>query len=133
MKYLIDTNICIFMIKKKPEKVINKFLLHQPGDIAISIITLSELKYGVYKSLSQAKNAIALEQFIQPLQVLEFNEDDADMYGKISAKLELKGEPIGAMDMLIAAQAKSRNLILITDNEKEFKRVEKLKIENWAK
>ena len=133
MKYLIDTNICIFMIKKKPEKVINKFLLHQPGDIAISIITLSELKYGVYKSLSQAKNAIALEQFIQPLQVLEFNEDDADMYGKISAKLELKGEPIGAMDMLIAAQAKSRNLILITDNEKEFKRVEKLKIENWTK
>ncbi len=133
MKYLLDTNICIYLIKKKPEKVIKKFLNQKPGDITVSVITLSELNYGVYKSSKQAENAIALKQFTQPLVILPFKEEDSQLYGRIRTDLESKGTPIGAMDLLIASQAISNNLILITNNEKEFKRIKDLKIENWVK
>jgi tRNA(fMet)-specific endonuclease VapC len=132
MKYLLDTNICIYIIKKKPEKVIKRFLKMKPDSIAISSITVSELYYGVAKSIKPNENTIALEQFILPLTVINYNKEDSISYGKLRAKLEHKGKLIGAMDMLIAAQALSRDLILVTNNEREFKKVEGLSVENWV-
>jgi len=132
MKYLLDTNICIYIIKKKPESVIKKFERLKSGSIAISAITLSELYYGVTKSSKPDENMIALQEFISPLEVLDFTNVDALIYGKIRASLEKKGLPIGAMDLLIAAIAKSQDLILVTNNTKEFSRISDLKIENWV-
>lgn len=132
MKYLLDTNICIYLIKKKPETVIKRFLEHKPGSIAISSITLAELYYGVSKSQSYSKNLIALQEFLAPLKVLEFDSKDAFMYGKIRTDLEKEGKVIGAMDLLIASIAASRRLILVTNNTREFLRITDLQIENWA-
>lgn len=132
MKYLLDTNICIYLIKKQPEIVINHFAQKKPGNIMISSVTVAELYFGVAKSSRQNENMIALKEFLQPLVVIDFNEADAAVYGEVRARLEKKGRPIGSMDMMIAAHAKSRNLILVTNNEKEFKHVSSLKIENWA-
>jgi len=132
MKYLLDTNICIYIIKKKPEEVIKRFLKMKPDSIAISSISVSELYYGVAKSSKPNENTIALEQFILPLTVINYNKEDSISYGKLRAKLEQKGKLIGAMDMLIAAQALSRDLILVTNNEREFKKVEGLSFENWV-
>ncbi len=131
MKYILDTNICKYIIKKKPEATINKFLKMKTDSIGISIITISELYYGVAKSLKPDENTIALEQFILPLSPVSFNKEDAIAYGKLRASLERKGKVIGAMDMLIAAQALSRDLILVTNNEREFKKIEGLAVENW--
>ncbi|RJP70497.1 MAG: type II toxin-antitoxin system VapC family toxin [Ignavibacteriales bacterium] len=133
MKYLLDTNICIYIIKKKPDKVINKFREHKVGDIAISSITVAELNYGIAKSSKPYENTIALKEFIQPLEIIDFSQEDSEAYGEIRATLENKGVPIGAMDLLIASQAINRNLILVTNNENEFKRVKRIRIENWSK
>ncbi len=132
MKYLLDTNICIYIIKKKPESVIKRFEKLKSGSVAISTITLSELYYGVAKSLKPDENMIALLEFISPLEVLEFTNVDALIYGKIRNSLEKKGSPIGAMDLLIASIAKGRDLILVTNNTKEFSRIPDLKIDNWV-
>ncbi|HAB51805.1 MAG: hypothetical protein A2315_15695 [Ignavibacteria bacterium RIFOXYB2_FULL_35_12] len=132
MRYLLDTNICIYIIKKKPEPVIKKFTKLRPGSVAISSISLSELYYGVVKSSKPNENMIALQEFISPLIVLDFTDQDALFYGKIRVDLERKGKPIGAMDLLIAAIAKSRELVLITNNVREFSRISDLKIENWV-
>lgn len=132
MKYLLDTNICIYIIKKKPEEVIKRFLKMKPDSIGISSITVSELYYGVAKSTKPNENTIALEQFILPLTVINYNKEDSISYGKLRARLEQKGKLIGAMDMLIAAQALNRDLILVTNNEREFKKVEGLSTENWV-
>jgi len=133
MKFLLDTNTCIYIIKRKPESVIERFKKLKSGSIAISSITTAELFYGVYKSSKPNENMIALQEFLAPLIRLEFNNDDSVVYGKIRAQLESKGLPIGAMDMLIAAQALNRELILVTNNEKEFNRIDELIIENWVK
>ena len=133
MKYLLDTNTCIYIIKRKPEKVIKRFLEFKPGDIGISSITVAELKYGIEKSSRRDENIIALKQFLQPLLIFHYTDEDAEVYGKIRAILEAKGIPIGAMDLLIASQAVSRNLILVTNNENEFRRVKGIRIENWTK
>ncbi|MBI2416644.1 MAG: type II toxin-antitoxin system VapC family toxin [Ignavibacteriales bacterium] len=132
MKYLLDTNICIYLIKKQPEIVINHFVQKKPGDIMVSSVTVAELYFGVAKSSRHNENMIALKEFLQPLVVIDFNEADAAVYGEVRAQLEKKGRPIGSMDIMIAAHAKSRNLILVTNNEKEFKHLSSLKIENWA-
>ena len=132
MKYLLDTNICIYIIKKKPEEVLKRFLKMKPDSIGISAITVSELYYGVAKSLKPDENTIALEQFILPLTILNFNKEDSIAYGRLRAKLEQRGKLIGAMDMLIVAQALSRDLILVTNNEREFKKVDGLFVENWV-
>ncbi|MHB1688531.1 MAG: type II toxin-antitoxin system tRNA(fMet)-specific endonuclease VapC [Ignavibacteriaceae bacterium] len=133
MKYLLDTNICIYIIKKKPEKVIGRFLEYKPGDIVISSITAAELNYGIEKSSEPDANTVALKEFFQPLIILDYTQDDAETYGKIRAGLERKGTPIGAMDLLIASQTLSRGLVLVTNNEKEFKQVKGIRIENWTK
>ena len=133
MKYLLDTNICIYIIKRKPEKVIKHFLENKPGDIVISSITVAELNYRIQKSSKSDVNTIALKEFLQPLVILDYVQEDAETYGKIRVDLENKGLPIGAMDLLIASQALSRDLILVTNNESEFKRIKGIRIENWTK
>ena len=132
MKYLLDTNICIYIIKKKPEKVLKIFSKLKPGDIAVSVITISELYYGIAKSSKPNENTIALQEFLQPLEVLDFTSDDSIAYGRIRADLEASGMMIGAMDLLFASTAQSRGIILVTNNEKEFSRIKNLKVENWV-
>ena len=130
MKYLLDTNICIYLINERPKKVLAHFKRHSLGDIGISSITASELAFGVAKSAS-SKNSAALEAFLLPLNVVDYDAGAAMIYGDIRAKLEKQGKTIGPLDMLIAASALSRQLILVTNNEKEFRRISKLKVENW--
>jgi len=133
MKYLLDTNICIYIIKKQPPLVIQRLTKTSINDIAISAITCSELEYGVSKSKHQAKNKIALMEFLAPLNILPYTEASAAKYGEIRAYLEQKGIIIGNMDMLIAAHAMAENLTIVTNNEKEFTRISNLRIENWSK
>ncbi len=132
MPYLLDTNMCIYIIKKKPLSVLNKLDTIPLGEIGISTITVAELEYGVRKSTNHEKNISALHLFLTPFEIFDFDYDATIEYGIIRANLELKGTPIGPMDTLIAAHAKGLNCILVTNNEKEFNRVEGLKIENWV-
>ena len=127
-----DTNICIYTIKHKSELLLNKFIKHNPDDICISSITYSELMYGVYKSQANEKNELAVSLFLSPITILIFDAAAARECGKIRTDLEKKGTPIGPMDMLIAGHAKSENLILVTNNKREFERVEELIIEDWT-
>ncbi|MFC1582196.1 type II toxin-antitoxin system VapC family toxin [Planctomycetota bacterium] len=133
MKYLIDTNICIYLIKRKPPEVIQKLKRLHMDTIGISAITVSELEYGIEKSAHTEQNRIALLEFLVPFTILDYDQEASSEYGRIRTALEKKGKPIGAMDLLIAAHAKSKGLILVTNNEKEFKRVEGLQVENWVK
>jgi tRNA(fMet)-specific endonuclease VapC len=133
MKYLLDTNICIYLIKKKPIEVIKKLSELNINDIGISSITLSELEYGVEKSSNPERNKIALIEFLSMIEIYDYDDKAAKEYGKIRTELEKKGIVIGSLDMLIAAHAKSRDMILVTNNEREFKRIKELLIENWVK
>lgn len=132
MEYLLDTNICIYIIKKRPVQVLRKFTGFAVGDIAISSITLAELQFGVVKSSNPEKNQEALDKFLTPIEILDFGYYASIEYGKIRAALERKGTPIGPLDMLIASHAKSMGLTLVTNNVKEFERIPGLKIENWV-
>lgn len=129
---LLDTNTCIYIIKRKPDEVLRHFLQYHPGDIGISSITLAELQYGVAKSRAQKRNSEALSEFLIPFEVLPYGESATQAYGAIRTLLEQQGNIIGAMDLLIAAHAISLDAVLVTNNEKEFKRVRDLKIENWV-
>lgn len=133
MKYMLDTNICIYAIKHKTETVIKNFLSHEPEEMCISAITYAELMYGVEKSMAIEKNRIALSLFLSPLTILEFQALAAEEYGKVRAELKGKGMPIGPMDLLIAGHARSEGLILVTNNTREFCRVEGLVVEDWTK
>jgi tRNA(fMet)-specific endonuclease VapC len=132
MKYLIDTNICIYIINKRPPEVIQRFKHVATGDIGISSITVSELQYGVSKSARQKKNQRRLDEFLLPFEILPYDELASKYYGDIRTHLEKQGIVIGPLDLLIAAHALSRNLVLVTNNEKEFKRINNLKTENWV-
>ena len=131
MEYILDTNICIYIIKRKPVGVFEKFKSLPMGSLGISSITLAELQYGIMKSSNPEKNREALEMFLTPLEIIDFDYNAATEYGKIRAALEQKGTPIGPLDTLIASHVKSLDLTLVTNNEKEFERVAGLKIENW--
>ncbi len=133
MKFLLDTNTCIYIIKRKPLDVIERFNQIKISQIGISSITLSELLYGVSKSSKPEQNQIALTQFIAPLEILLYSDEAAHYYGPLRAHLEKQGTPIGSLDMLIAAHALSINCTLVTNNEKEFTRIPNLKINNWVK
>jgi tRNA(fMet)-specific endonuclease VapC len=133
MQYMLDTNICIYIIKRKPQAVIERFLQTEISKIGISSITLSELLFGVSKSSKPDQNKIALAQFIAPLEIMPYDDQAAHCYGDIRAYLERQGKPIGSLDMLIAAHALSINSTLVTNNQKDFIRVPNLKIDNWAK
>jgi len=132
MNYLLDTNVCIYIIKEKPESVIKKFERISPMEVGVSIITVAELEFGVAKSQYPEKNRKALEQFILPLIILPFDLEDTRAYGDIHHHLESRGTPIGAMDMLIAAQARRREVVLVSNNEQEFSRIPGLRVENWV-
>ena len=132
MEYMLDTNICIYIIRQKPQKVLKHFQSHSVGDIGISSITLAELQYGVSKSLHNEKNRQALEEFVLPLEIADFDERAAGSFGMIRSDLEKKGKPIGAMDMLIGAHALSLRVTLVTNNTREFKQIKGLKIADWS-
>jgi len=132
MKYMLDTNICIYLIKQNPAKVLKHFKSHAIGDIGISSITLAELRYGVFKSQHIEKNQQALDEFILPLEIAGFDEKAAQEYGAIRAELERAGKPIGSMDMLIGAHAHALGVTLVTNNTKEFKQIKNLKIVDWS-
>ncbi|MFD2532979.1 type II toxin-antitoxin system tRNA(fMet)-specific endonuclease VapC [Gracilimonas halophila] len=132
MEYMLDTNICIYIIKRKPEAVFNRFKELTPGKVGISSITLAEMQYGIGKSSKPDQNQEALNQFLLPLEILDFDTKAAIEYGKIRSALEKKGTPIGSLDTLIAAHAKSVGAILVTNNMKEFNRVPGLSTENWV-
>lgn len=131
MKYMLDTNICIALIRHKPLHLLTKLINIPLGEVGISSITMAELVHGVEKSLLHEKNLEALNQFLLPLEVADFDQQSALIYGRIRAELESTGQGIGPMDMLIAANALSLDVILVTNNTKEFRRIPKLCIEDW--
>ena len=132
MKFMLDTNICIYIIKRQPGSALRRVESHAVGDIGISVITLAELEYGVSKSSKPARNRDALEQFVSSLKVAPFDRQATVAYGKIRALLEKKGDLIGSMDLLIAAHAVTLGIRLVTNNVREFKRVPGLRVENWV-
>ena len=132
MEVLLDTNICIYMIKNNPPGIRKHFHASAPGDVCISSVTVAELQYGVKKSAAKEKNALALEAFLLPLVIVPFDLNSALAYGAIRVFLERQATPIGGMDMLIAAQAIAHNLTLITHNLREFQRIPSLKCETWV-
>jgi tRNA(fMet)-specific endonuclease VapC len=131
MKYMLDTNICIYIIKKRPLHVLNTLKKKDISDVCLSSITLAELEYGVQKSERKVQNSLALAEFLAPIEVMPFDEKAAIEFGKIRVFLEKKGTAIGEYDLMIAAHARSLDLILVTNNSKEFKRVPQLSVENW--
>ena len=133
MDYLLDTNICIYIIKKRPTEVFEKFKNLAIGDVGISSITLAELQYGIEKSSNSLKNREALEKFLTPIAIVDYGYEATVEYGILRAELEKKGIPIGPLDTLIASHAKSLDVILVTNNVREFERIPGLKIENWTK
>ena len=135
MSYMLDTNICIYIINNKPKAVLDRFLaLGESERVYISAISVAELFYGLAKSSSSKKeqNKLALIKFLSPLEVLPFDDKAAIEYGAIRAELEKSGNSIGANDLLIAAHAVSMGVTLVTNNTKEFERVGDLKLENWV-
>ena len=132
MTYMLDTNICIYAMKNKPEKVLRRFKEEMNNGLCISSITLAELEYGIQHSSRPAQNEQALLRFLVPLTVLPFDTSAASVYGEIRTALQNNGTPIGPMDMLIAAHAKAEGLTLVTNNVREFQRVPGLEVENWA-
>lgn len=131
--FLLDTNICIYLIRKRPAKVLERLMACSPDAVSISVVTHCELSYGVSKSQAKEKNREALELFLAPFQVLEFPAAAALAYGDIRAELERKGTPIGAMDLMIAAHALGIGATLVSNNLREFRRVPGLVTENWAR
>ena len=132
MRYMLDTNICIYIIKNKPKKVIIELKRHKPSEICVSAITYAELTHGVEKSMAVEKNRFALVLLFSNIEVLDFDIKAAIHYGKIRAYLEKQGTPIGPLDMMIAAHAMSLGYTVVTNNIKEFQRVPDLKLENWT-
>ena len=132
IKYMLDTNICIFAINHKPESLVHRIEQCIPGELCISSITFAELLHGVEKSQAVERNRLALLLFLSKIAILDFDSEAADEYGKLRADLERKGTPIGPMDMLIAGHAKSEQLIVVTNNTREFKRISGLEIQDWT-
>lgn len=132
MRYLLDTNICVLLIRQKSQTVLQRLAQHPVTDIAVSAITVAELQYGVAKSAYPLQNQKALDYFLLPLTILPFDDRAATAYGAMRASLEAQGTPIGALDALLAAQAVSYRLIFVTNNVREFARVPGLTVEDWT-
>lgn len=130
---LLDTNICSYIVTRRPIAAYERFRKEAFKEIAVSSITLAELLFGVAKSANPERNEVGYRSFLEPLTILDFDAEAAAHYGDIRASLERKGTPIGPLDLLIAAHARSRNLTLVTNNEREFARVDGVKLENWIK
>ena len=133
MRYMLDTNICIYTIKHKPPKVIQRFLSHDPSELCISSITYAELMHGVEKSMAAERNRIAITMFLSPISVLNFDTYAAEEYGRIRPDLERKGTTIGPMDMLIEAHIAAEDFIFARNNTREVERIEAVEVEDWTK
>jgi tRNA(fMet)-specific endonuclease VapC len=130
--FLLDTNICIYIVNKRPQNIIQRVETYNPTEIKISAISVAEMEYGAAKSKKQKENRIALMNFISNFEIIPFELRDAEIYGIIRAELEQMGKIIGAYDLQLAAQALNRNYIFVTNNTNEFSRINKLRLENWV-
>jgi len=131
--YLLDTNICIYIINKHPKNVVEKLCSLNHQDIKISSVTVAELEYGASKSARRDQNRNAVYKFLSPFEIINFDTRDAEFYGIIRAELEYQGRLIGPYDIQLAAQAIARDLIFVTNNVDEFNRIPMIKLENWNK
>ncbi len=134
MRYMLDTNILVYVLNARPghQAVLERFDSEEPEDLAVSSITLAELRFGIEKSARRAANRKALERVLDALNVVPFDASAAETYGTVRAGLEAQGNPIGPLDTLIAAHALSLGLTLVTNNEREFSKVPRLHVENWV-
>ncbi len=131
--YMLDTDICSYIIRERPLQVLEHFKRVEMDHLCISVVTYAELLYGVEHSSSKKVNRSIIDDFILHLSIIPWNEEAAEHYGNIRAYLQAKGRVIGSMDMMIAAHARSQKMTLVTNNDKHFQRVQKLTVENWAK
>lgn len=131
MSYLLDTDTCIAIIRKRPTRVLQRLQKQPPGTVGLSTITIAELNSGVAKSAKPEQNAEALAQFLLPLEIYSFDYNAAQVYGEVRASLERIGTPIGSMDMLIAAHSLSLDLTVVTHNTRHFANVPGLRLEDW--
>ncbi|CAN5192764.1 type II toxin-antitoxin system VapC family toxin [soil metagenome] len=132
MRYMLDTDTCIYLIKQKPPEVLAHVQLHKPGDVVLSAITLAELEFGVEKSSARQRNRSALDALTELIPSVEFDSAAAAAYGAVRHRLERHGLPIGSLETLIAAHAVGLSLTLVTNNERHFGRIPGLGLENWA-
>lgn len=132
MKYLLDTNICVHLMNRTRPDLTRRVLSHHPDDIGVSVITASELSYGVQKSRRRAEAAAALARLLTGVRVLSFEQSAVEAYGRIRAELESRGLPIGPLDTLIAAHAQALRVVVVTNNMREFSRVRDLIVEDWT-
>lgn len=132
MSYLLDTNVCIHVMSHRDERVRQRFESAGAARLVVSAVTVGELWYGVWASTRTAKNALVLEEFLRPYSVIPFTEVCAAEYGKVRAHLRVRGTPIGANDLLIAATALAHDLTLVTANTREFGRIPGLRLEDWT-
>lgn len=133
MKRLLDTNVCIHVVRGRPREVLRRFERYEVGEIGVSSVTVAELSYGARKSLRPEQNLEALGRFLLPLEIVAFGPEAAAAYGRVRAALEKEGKPIGPLDTLIAAHAVSLGVTLVTNNVREFERVPDLELEDWAR
>lgn len=133
MIFMLDTDICSYIIRERPLKVLERFSAVEMNQLCISVVTYAELIYGVEHSSSKKTNRSIVDDFVRHLDIIPWDKDAAEHYGNIRASLQTKGNVIGAMDMMIAAHARSKKFTLVTNNEKHFSRVSSLKVENWTK
>ena len=131
MKVMLDTNTCIAIVKRKPPQALQRFNAYQVGEIGISWVTLAELEFGAAKSQHLEQNQAALDEFVLPLEIANFNRETARVYARVRATLEHKGTPIGSLDILIGAHALSLGVTLATNNTREFSRIEGLTVVDW--
>ena len=132
MRYMLDTNVCIYLIKNRSDTLLNRMRGFRTAELGVSVVTVAELQYGVAKSQQQERNQAALEVFLLPLDIAPLSLDATVVYGEIRADLEREGRPIGPLDTLIAAHALSLDVPLVTNNTREFARVEGLRVEDWT-
>ncbi len=133
MRFMLDTNTCVELIRKRDDRILRRMKRRSPDELCVSSITLSELEYGAAKSADPGKNRLALAEFMTPLSVMPYDDAVASVYGRVRAELEREGTPIGPLDTMIAAHAMALGLTVVTGNEREFRRVVGLKVQNWAK
>lgn len=133
MRFMLDTNVCIDLIRSRSARVLRRLKRMRPDDVCVSSVTLSELEYGVAKSAAPEKNKLALAEFMTPISVAPYDDKVAPYYGRIRAELDVQGTPIGSLDTMIAAHAVTLGVTLVTRNEREFRRVADLRVENWEK
>jgi tRNA(fMet)-specific endonuclease VapC len=131
MRFMLDTDSCIALIKRRPAKILRRITSLTAGEAGISAVTLAELRFGVAKSAEKERNSQALDEFLLPLEVADFDEAAADSYGKVRAALEAAGMPVGPLDTLIGAHALSLGAVLVTHNAREFRRIPGLSVEDW--